>query len=61
MSGLANNKLVALGVALAIGLVVAQVNSRYDHGSGAQVDVEADKSMSAKAELVLPHDLWPRQ
>ena len=61
MTRLANNKLVTLGVALAIGLFAAYVSSRYGHGTVTQVDVKADRAMSAKAELALPHDLWPRQ
>ncbi len=61
MNGLANNKVVALGVALAIGLVAVYVNSRYDHGTATQIDAKAERGMSATPELALPHDLWPRQ
>jgi hypothetical protein len=58
MSSQRINKLVALGVALAIGLVAAYVNSRYGQRTPTQVDVEADWRMSEKVEL--PLDLWPR-
>jgi hypothetical protein len=62
MSSQGNNELVAVGVALAIGLVAIYVNiQHYDHGTTTQVDVKADRSMSEKVELPLPPDLWPRQ
>ena len=62
MSGQGNNKLVAVGVALAIGLVAAYVdNQRYGHGTPTQVDVKADRGMSEKVELPLPPELWPRR
>ena len=61
MRGLGNSKLVALGVAVAIGLVAAYAKNRYGDGTPMQVDVKADRGMSEKVELVLPHDLWPRQ
>ena len=62
MSGQRNNKLVAVGVALAISLVAAYVNNQgYGYGTPTQLDVRADRGMSEKVELPLPSDLWPRQ
>ena len=62
MSVQGNNKLVAVGVALAIGLVAAYVNNQhYGHGIPTQVDVKADRGLSDNVELRLPPDLWPRQ
>jgi hypothetical protein len=61
MSGQRNNRLVALGVALAIGLVAAYVNEGYGHGTPTQVDVKVDRGMSEKVELPLPPELWPRR
>ena len=61
MSSLRNHKLFALGIALAICLVTVYVNNRYDSGITTHVDVKADRGMFEKVELVLPHDLWPRQ
>jgi len=59
MSVQRNNGLVALAVALAIGLAAAYVNNRYDHGTPAQVEVKVDRGVSEKVELALPPDLWP--
>jgi len=56
-----NNGLVALGVALAIGLAAAYVNNRYDHGTPTQVEVKVDRGVSEKVELALPPELWPRR
>ena len=56
-----NNGLVALGVALAIGLAAAHVNNRYDHGTPTQVGVKVDRGVSEKVELALPPELWPRR
>jgi len=61
MSGQRNNRLVALGVALAIGLAAAYVNNGYGRGAPTQVDVNPHWGVSARVELPLPPDLWPRQ
>jgi len=62
MSGQGNYKLVAIGVALAIGLVAAYVNNqRYGDVTATQVDVKAGRGMFEKVEPPLPSDLWPRQ
>jgi hypothetical protein len=59
MSGQGNNIVVAVSVALAIGLVAAYLNNpRYGQGTPTQVDVKADWGMSEQLEL--PPDLWPR-
>ena len=61
MSGQGNSKIVAVSVALAIGLVAVYVNNpRYGYAALTQVDVKADPGVSEKLEMPLPPDLWPR-
>ena len=61
MSGQRNSRLVALGVALAIGLAAAYVNNGYGHRVPTQADGKAHRGVSERIELLLPPDLWPRQ